>query len=96
MVAMQNCTYKKVPATAGGTIAVSARRCDDGLLEAIVADTGVGLGGATSGSGIGLANIRARLSTLYGSAGTLTLQNNVPSGVCAVLRMPAAATEDRP
>jgi LytS/YehU family sensor histidine kinase len=82
------------PATAGGAIEVSARRCDDGMLEAVVADTGVGVGGATSGSGIGLANVRSRLSTLYGSAGTLTLQNNVPSGVRAVLRMPVAATED--
>ena len=81
------------PATAGGAIEVSARRCDGGMLEAVVADTGVGFSGATSGSGIGLANIRSRLSTLYGSAGTLTLQNNVPSGVRAVLRMPVAAAE---
>jgi hypothetical protein len=82
------------PAAAGGAIEVSARRCDDGTLEAVVADTGVGVGAATSGSGIGLANIRSRLSTLYGSAGTLTLQNNVPSGVRAVLRMPVGAAED--
>jgi len=84
------------PATAGGAIEVSARRCDDGTLEAVVADTGVGFGGATSGSGIGLANIRSRLSTSYGGAGTLSLQNNVPSGVRAVLRIPMAVTEDGP
>lgn len=84
------------PATVGGEIEVSVRRCDDDVLEAVVADTGVGIGGATSGSGIGLANIRSRLSTLYGSAGTLTLQNNVPSGVRAVLRMPIAAMKGSP
>jgi len=84
------------PATAGGAIEVSARRREDGMLEAVVADTGVGFGGATSGSGIGLANIRSRLSTLYGGAGTLSLQNSVPSGVRAVLRIPMAAAEIGP
>jgi LytS/YehU family sensor histidine kinase len=81
------------PATGGGAIEVSARCGDDGMLEAVVAATGVGFGGATSGSGIGLANIRSRLATLYGSAGTLSLLGNAPSGVRAVLRMPAAMTE---
>ena len=80
------------PATAGGAIEVSAR-CRDGMLEAVVADTGVGFSSAAGGSGIGLANIRSRLTTLYGSAGTLSLQGNAPSGVRAVLRMPAAAME---
>ncbi|HWH83571.1 MAG TPA: histidine kinase [Burkholderiaceae bacterium] len=81
------------PAMAGGAIEVSARRSDDGMLEAVVADTGVGFGGATGGSGIGLANIRSRLTTLYGSAGTLSLHGNRPSGVRAVLRMPAPSAE---
>lgn len=79
------------PSTTGGTIGVSVH-CHDGMLEAVVADTGVGFSGA-SGSGIGLANIRSRLSTLYGSAGTLSLQGNMPNGVRAALRIPAATTE---
>lgn len=74
------------PAPAGGTISVMARRIGDSL-EAVVADTGVGFSGQ-SGSGIGLANIRARLNTLFGSAGALTLQNNQPSGVRAAMRLP--------
>ena len=76
------------PAPGGGTISVSAWRCGD-VLEAEVADTGVGFSGE-SGSGIGLANVRARLSTLYGPSGALTLQANVPHGVRAVMRVPCA------
>jgi hypothetical protein len=52
------------PAPGGGTISVTARR-QGRMLQVEVADTGVGFSG-TSGSGIGLANIRARLSALYG------------------------------
>jgi len=40
------------------------------------------------GSGIGLANIRARLATLYGAQATLELAAHVPSGVCARLCVP--------
>src|SRR5205823_5729174 len=47
------------PAPAGGTITVVVRHVGD-VLEAVVSDTGVGFSGS-SGSGIGLANIRARL-----------------------------------
>lgn len=76
------------PAPAGGTISISARRLGN-VLEAEVADTGVGFNGE-SGSGIGLANTRARLNTLYGQAGVLILQANVPHGVRATLRVPCA------
>ncbi len=74
------------PAPDGGLISVTVRRSGTAI-EALVTDTGVGFTGQ-SGSGIGLANIRARLSTLYGSAGTLTLQANTPSGVRAAMRLP--------
>jgi LytS/YehU family sensor histidine kinase len=74
------------PLPAGGEIAVSVKSIG-GSLEAVVEDTGVGFSGI-SGSGIGLANIRARLLTVYGSAATLTLQNNLPTGVRASMRLP--------
>jgi signal transduction histidine kinase len=61
------------------------------MLEAVVADTGVGFGGS-KGTGIGLANIRARLHTLYGAAGTLRLHSNQPAGVRASMRLPGALT----
>jgi hypothetical protein len=74
------------PLPGGGEIAVRVRQAGQ-WLEAVVVDTGVGFSGA-SGSGIGLANIRARLQTLYGQAGTLTLHANRPTGVRAAMRLP--------
>jgi signal transduction histidine kinase len=70
----------------GGVISVRARTLG-GTLEVTVADTGVGLSGS-GGSGIGLANIRARLATLYGDAASLGLERNAPQGVLARLRLP--------
>ena len=76
------------PSAQGGAITV--RACGIGpALEVSVADTGVGFSDAgPGGTGIGLANIRARLSTLYAAHGTLVLQANLPRGVCAVMRVP--------
>ena len=74
------------PSANGGEIAISVRRIGADL-EAVVADSGVGFSG-TSGTGIGLANIRARLDTLFGSAASLRLSANRPSGMQAVMRMP--------
>ena len=53
------------PLAEGGTIRISAQKAD-GALRLTVADTGRGLAGAASGTGVGLANIRARLAALYG------------------------------
>ena len=62
----------------GGEIALSARR--DGPLVAItVADTGVGFGNTTSG-GLGLQNVRERLSKLFGDAGRIAIEDNMPRG----------------
>jgi two-component sensor histidine kinase len=80
------------PAPAGGTIAISVRHTGN-CLEAEVADTGVGFSGS-SGTGIGLANIRARLVTLYGGGATLTLRANVPHGVRATMRLPFLPASD--
>jgi LytS/YehU family sensor histidine kinase len=77
------------PVPEGGTICVSVKAVS-GSLEAVVSDTGAGFVG-TSGTGIGLANIRARLHTLYGSAGTLSLRANTPRGVRAAIRIPLAS-----
>jgi anti-sigma regulatory factor (Ser/Thr protein kinase) len=70
----------------GGTIAVQARALGT-MLEITVVDTGVGLSGS-GGSGMGLANIRARLATLDGDAASLGLEHNPPHGVLARLRLP--------
>jgi sensor histidine kinase YesM len=89
------------PTPKGGTVVIRARATPDGL-EVSVADDGVGFAAVPAGgSGIGLANTRARLGALFGSAGSLALAPNVPSGVIATLRLPlqgldaAHATEAR-
>ena len=74
------------PRESGGTVSVSARR-DGGFLEVAVADDGVGFR-ARSGYGVGLANIRARLDTLFGSAGSLELASGETGGVIATMRLP--------
>jgi signal transduction histidine kinase len=74
------------PRPAGGSIEVRAQAVG-ATLEITVADDGVGFTGS-GGSGIGLANTRARLATLYGAAGTLTLENNRPGGVRARIGLP--------
>ncbi|MBW8846362.1 MAG: histidine kinase [Burkholderiales bacterium] len=86
------------PLPEGGRITVTAR-ADDGLLSLSVADDGAGMA-QTSGHGLGLANIRARLRAAHGSAATLSLRRNEPRGVVAMLRLPlrpsaAAATPAR-
>jgi len=74
------------PSPSGGTIAIAVQRVAD-RLHAVVADTGVGFSGS-SGTGIGLANIRTRLQTLYGDAAALTLSANQPTGVRASISLP--------
>jgi two-component sensor histidine kinase len=74
------------PRASGGTLSLSARRQGESL-EIQVEDDGVGFR-ARSGHGVGLANIRARLETLFAGAGTLELTANAGRGVSAILRIP--------
>jgi len=77
------------PLPEGGTITVRAAQ-HDGQIVMSVADDGAGFQGA-SGSGVGLANTRARLAALFGSAAGLTLRSNEPRGVVAEVRLPYLA-----
>lgn len=75
-------------------IQVSARYFDaddEEKLEVCVADDGVGFGGTTSGSGIGLANIRERLESMYGDRASLTLKARPEGGVAAIIVLPLQA-----
>ena len=64
------------PAIDGGRIDVRARAAD-GRLELVVEDTGVGLTGDREG--FGLAQIRERLQTAYGTAAGLTIASPLPA-----------------
>jgi hypothetical protein len=77
------------PLPEGGAITISARLAD-GHLSVDVADTGAGLR-ASSGTGSGLANLRARLAALYGNSASLTLRSNDPRGIRAIILVPLEA-----
>ena len=77
-----------VPLPKGGSVCVSAR-VDAGKLRLQVADTGRGLKDS-SGVGVGLANIRARLRTLYETDARLVLAQDPAAGVIATLELPVA------
>jgi LytS/YehU family sensor histidine kinase len=80
------------PSVAGGEVAVTARR-DGATLVLAVADTGRGfrITAPPGAAGIGLANLRARLATLYGDAATLTIEEVSPQGARVTIALPAEA-----
>lgn len=74
------------PLPDGGAIRIAAREAD-GVLSLEVADTGCGIAEG-SGPGIGLANLRSRLSTLFGAHGQVALEPNLPQGCLATITLP--------
>ena len=75
------------PRTAGGTVWIRARR-DEDTVAVTVADDGNGFDTKTSGTGIGLKNVRERLRLMYGSRASLAVVANFPAGVAATLSLP--------
>lgn len=73
------------PLQQGGEIHVAADEVD-GQLDVSVADTGNGLA-HFAGTGIGLQNIRERLSALFGKRAKLMFEENVPRGVVARIQL---------
>ena len=71
----------------GGRVRVSARRDADHLILE-VDDDGPGMSATTEAvRGVGIANTRARLSTLYGSSHEFSLQNGAQGGLRVVVRI---------
>jgi len=77
------------PRTGGGTVWLRARR-DDAGVAVTVADDGDGFNSKTSGTGIGLKNVRERLRLRYNGAANLSVAANFPRGVAATLTVPAS------
>ena len=78
------------PAVDGGSIRVSVTRSPTDLVLK-VADSGQGLT-VTQGHGMGLANIRRRLSLLYGEGAILSLAPAPARGMVATVSIPIVAT----
>jgi two-component system LytT family sensor kinase len=76
-----------------GTIEVSAALDGDAIVLT-VGDDGPGYAGEGVDAGVGLANIRARLETLYGPAGRLELRRGENGGTIATVRLPFRRSGD--
>ncbi|MBB2487095.1 histidine kinase [Mitsuaria sp. WAJ17] len=82
------------PKAEGGSLKVRAEVLH-GKLAITVADTGLGFGrAATAGTGVGLANIRERLSLLYGGRASVTIAANQPSGTVVTITVPYRSRTD--
>jgi len=75
------------PLPEGGRLWVTVREAADGRLLVDVRDNGRGFVDA-GGSGVGLANTRARLAALYGTEASLSLESAEPRGVLARVTLP--------
>lgn len=74
------------PLPKGGQVRIAAH--DDGnCVRIVVSDTGQGFQ-ANLGSGVGLANIRARLAILHADAASLSLFQQTPRGISATVVVP--------
>jgi len=73
------------PGIEGGDILIKAIKEND-VFRLEVADTGPGFREGSE-AGIGLLNIRERLSSLYGDRGRLILEDNKPSGLKAIIEV---------
>lgn len=78
------------PRTGGGTVWIRARG-DTAEVAITVADNGEGFHAKTSGTGIGLKNVRERLRLRYNGDANLSVIANFPAGVAATITVPAAA-----
>lgn len=81
------------PKADGGQLDVRAEIIH-GNLAVTVADTGLGFRDGiaeTSGTGIGLANIRERLKLLYGERASLLVADNTPTGTVVTITVPYQA-----
>ena len=80
------------PKPGGGTIWILARGFDDHV-TVTVADDGLGFGQGTSGTGIGLKNLRERLRLTCGEQAGVAIVANFPSGVAATMTLPQSGKE---
>jgi len=82
------------PKIAGGRVDVTARR-DGEALVLTVADTGLGIRATRDprSTGLGLPNLRARLTALYGAAAALVVADNEPTGTRVTISVPLPAAD---
>jgi sensor histidine kinase YesM len=90
---VENAIRHGIEPAGGGRVTVCARRSGD-QLQVDVSDDGVGFAAAaSSGTGVGLSNVRRQLAARYGGRARLALTGREPRGARAriVIPLPAAA-----
>ena len=82
------------PKAEGGQIKIKAEIVD-GHLAIIVADTGIGFApkSATSRGGVGLTNIRERLTAMFDKRGQLIITPNTPCGTQVRIELPYSVSD---
>ncbi|MDB5954803.1 histidine kinase [Ramlibacter sp.] len=91
MTLVENAIRHGLEPAGGGQVLVRARRNRDSL-EVEVTDDGLGFGGAaSSGTGVGLANVRRQLAARYAGQGSLALDSVDPHGARARITIPLVA-----
>jgi signal transduction histidine kinase len=89
-------THGLEPLAAGGRVNIAARQDGDRVLVT-VEDTGIGLSGPSRpGSGVGLLNVRERLSALFGKRGRFALEEAKPRGARATIEIPLTPSDRQP
>ena len=83
------------PQIEGGAVEIRAQQ-NDGAVEIVVADTGKGFAPDAPAGGVGIANVRERLTALYGDQGRLRFTENQPHGVRAIIEVPYDDNPARP
>ncbi|MFF0827775.1 ECF transporter S component [Brevibacillus sp. NPDC003359] len=89
-----------LPKREGGTVVIRARRKEKQIVELTVADNGVGMDGdpfepaiaeRSKGrqlSGIGLANVKSRLQSIYGDPYGIVIESKSGSGTTCTIQLP--------
>jgi sensor histidine kinase YesM len=77
------------PKSGSGLVEIDVAADGDGVLI-VVRDDGVGLR-HSSGNGLGLATVRARLRSRFGAAAALRVEPRMEGGVCASIRLAGSA-----
>jgi sensor histidine kinase YesM len=82
-------THGLEPQAAGGRITIAARH-DADRIKVTVTDNGCGLSNNNShpGQGVGLANLRDRLTALFGARARFSLEETAPHGAKATIEVP--------